>query len=84
MKLHKWEDIRRAKLGPRKQSSTRVSSLAASWLRVVRAFAKEHGKQWQEQAMTIRASHLASLCASVLSQDETRGQKPKRRKRARK
>ena len=59
----------------RKQTSDRVARLAASWLAQLQHYEPKG-------AVTLKVSQLKALCASVLSQDETRG--PRRRKKVRK
>ncbi len=68
----------------RKQTSDRVSRIAARVLAKCRseytAAADQLGlaDKWYEEIVTI--GELKALCASVLSQDETKGKRKKRRK----
>ncbi len=57
---------------PRKQSSSRVSSLAAKWLGRMEPYIPE---AFVLETDGLRIRDLRALCASVLSQDETKGQK---------
>jgi hypothetical protein len=59
---------RKTKKKPRKQSSARVSSLAAKWLK----YALEPPL---DGPLIVPSPVMATLCASVLSQDETKGQR---------
>lgn len=61
----------------KKQSSSRLSSLAAQLLHEMKgAF------RWQRRVIDV--ADLRALCASVLSQDETKGQRPAKKKKAKK
>lgn len=63
-----------AKKKVRKQSSSRLSTLASKWLRRAEAVDQRifvSGRIY----ITIPIKDLKSLCASVLSQDETKGQR---------
>jgi len=65
---------------PRKQTSSRVSTLAARLMRKARRDVKwneTHGFPWDKNVL-VESADLITLCASVLSQDETRGQAKKR------
>ncbi len=64
----------------KKQSSARVSSIAAKHLRRIRSYKLLEPKYWGACMLSIRADHLAALCGSALSQDE----QPSRRKAGRK
>lgn len=65
------------KTRPRKQTSPRVSTLAAYWLDQCKGLRPHY---WT----AITARELKVLCASLLSQDEIRGQaKPKAKGRKR-
>lgn len=55
---------------PRKQTSSRVSTLAASLLRRAQLWADEG-----YDSMPVSLRELKTLCASLVSQDETRGQR---------
>lgn len=64
----------------RKQSSPRLSTLASQWMRraeIVEEF--RHPKTFAGEETSVEigvpTKVLKALCASVLSQDETRGQK---------
>ena len=70
----------------RKQSSSRVSTLAARLLRELRAGSSRVDLSWLNAYGAIVAERditrdVKALCASVLSQDETRGQAKGKRRR---
>ena len=70
---------------PRKQSSSKVSTLAARILKMT----EDANPKWCVSYTTddldlddfASVAQIRSLCASVLSQDETKGQRPLKRKR---
>lgn len=53
---------------PRKQSGDKASALAGNFMRVLR-------KRKNTDHFIIAREDLATLCASVLSQDETKGKR---------
>ncbi len=65
---------------PRKQTSSRVSTLAARLMRRAEAgdrfYVADHIKPWRDITRDV-----LMLCASALSQDETSGQAKKRKRR---
>jgi len=61
----------------RKQSGIKLSTLAG---RVLRTLGRAHGGWWIAEEDGIKVSEVRALAASVLSQDETKGQKAKRRR----
>jgi hypothetical protein len=65
---------------PGKQTSARVSTIAATYLR---AIARGGRLYWDGTGKSDATRFVAILAASCLSQDETPGQKPKAKKRAR-
>lgn len=54
----------------KKETSPEVSSIAGRILRQIQL-----GKYSDKQYIELRVSEVKELCASVLSQDETKGQK---------
>lgn len=65
----------------RKQSSSRVSTLAARLMAMTRAgeFFWVNGLKFTRDSNVTKS--IRTLCASVISQDEAKGQKPKKRRR---
>lgn len=66
--------------GPRKQSSATMSTLAARLLKRLGDMPGQYMIRNQEEGIIVRAWEIRSLCASVLSQDETKGQTKRRLK----
>jgi hypothetical protein len=62
----------------RKQSSSRASTIAGRWLREMSDL---EANGINTALYTVSGRELKTLCASVLSQDETKGQKRAPRKR---
>lgn len=61
----------------KKQTSDRVSRLAAKWLKNLK-----HGPtsaEWGYWLTDTEMAQLRAICASVLSQDEVKGKRKKRR-----
>jgi len=65
---------------PRKQSSSRMSSLASRLLNRLGDMPGQYMIRNQEEGTMVRAWEIRSLCASVLSQDEAKGQRPAKAK----
>ncbi len=61
----------------KKQTSSRVSTLAARLMRRLAAFPRAT----DADLVLVKAGHLRTLCASLLSQDETPGQGKRRRRK---
>ncbi len=74
---------------PKKESSPTLSTMAGGYLEKIKRLEKNRRHAPGDLVLTVDAKDLKALCASVLSQDETKGQrktkaKPKPKRKIRK